>query len=134
MHHLLHELMVTHPEDTEIYTSFEQRLEQLSRMRYTQKSMTNADVIEEYDFASNSLIIELIAAAESKREYSYNITLQKLVDNILVSDQRVNNYRQEYDSIAHIFNAFLERNKDYLLETDHHLMVEKKPVFQTTLP
>ena len=81
MHNLLHELMVSGLGDKEDLVKMEQRLEQLMRLRYTQKTMSNADVVEEYDFASNSLISELISIAESRSEFTYNTTLQKLVDD-----------------------------------------------------
>ena len=130
MQNLLHELRVSHPEDAERLSSFEDRLDQLQRMRYTQKSMSNSDVVEEYDFASNALVVELIAEAESTKEFSYNTTLQKLVDNILLADQRMMNYRFEYDSIGYVFNTFVEKNRDFLSETDHSLSLEKRPLFQ----
>lgn len=130
MHSLLHELMVTHPEAMDQYASFEERLEQLSRMRYTQKSMANEHVVQEYDFATNALIIELITATEATREYSYNSTMQKLVDHILTADQEMTNYRIAYDSIVHAFNTFIEQNREHLEESGQNLPVEKKPQFQ----
>jgi hypothetical protein len=132
MQHLVHELIVTNPDEDRDFAAFEERLNQLMRLRYTQKSMVNKDVIREYDHASNELIIELIAAAEQKREYAYNSTLQKLVSNILSADQRMMNYRLAYDSLVGVFNRFVDQNKDHLLESDHSLSLEKKPEFQMT--
>jgi hypothetical protein len=130
MHSLLHELMVTHPEEMDQYAKFEERLEQLSRMRYTQKSMANEHVVEEYDFATNALIIELITITESTREYSYNSTMQKLVDHILTADQDMTNYRIAYDSIVYAFNTFIEENREHLEESGQDLPTEKRPQFQ----
>ena len=98
-------------------------------MRYDQASMSDSEVVSEYDFASNSLVTELIALAESQPEFAYNPTLQKLVDSIRAADQRVSNYRQEYDEIALRFNRFVERNRNSLedLEEDSTLL---KPLFQ----
>jgi len=130
MHNLLHELMVSNPAQWEVLNAFEERLDQLVHSRYTQKTMENADIIEEYDFASNSLVIELIAIAEAQTEFSYNTTLQKLTDEIRMADQRVNNYREEYDAVVVAYNTFIESNKDYLKEIDHSNSFEKKPLFQ----
>jgi hypothetical protein len=130
MRSLLHELKVTHPENTEQYTALEERLEQLSRMRYTQKSMINGHVVEEYDFASNALIIELVAITESLKEYSYNSTMQKLVDQILTADQNMLYYRIAYDSVVTQFNSFVDQNQDYLRQSEQNLQIEKKPLFQ----
>jgi hypothetical protein len=133
MHSLLHELIVTHPENIEQYTALEERLKQLSRMRYTQKSMINGHVVEEYDFASNALIIELVASTESLKEYSYNSTMQKLVDHILTADQNTLYYRLSYDSIVSQFNAFVDQNHDDLQQSDQNLKIEKKPLFQMAI-
>ena len=100
MHHLLQELNRSNPEKREALDDYESRLDDLPDMRYDQASMSDSEVVSEYDFASNSLVTELIALAESQPEFAYNPTLQKLVDSIRAADQRVSNYRQEYDEIA----------------------------------
>jgi hypothetical protein len=133
MHSLLHELIVTHPENIAQYTALEERLEQLSRMRYTQKSMVNGHVVEEYDFASNALIMELVTSAESLKEYSYNSTMQKLVDRILTADHNMLYYRISYDSIVSQFNSFVDQNQAYLQQSEEDLKIEKKPLFQMTV-
>jgi hypothetical protein len=130
MHNLVHELMVSGKTDNEELVSLEQRLEQLSHLRYSQKTMANADVVEEYDFASSSLISEMISIAESRPEFAYNSTLQKLVEEITEADQRVNNWREEYDVIAAEYNSFLDKNKEYLKGHDHSVSLEKKPLFE----
>jgi hypothetical protein len=130
MHNLLHELEVSNPSKKDEYKVFRERLDQLVNSRYTQKSMENAHVIEEYDFASNALVSELIALAESQTQFAYNTTLQKLVETIRTSDQRVENYRLEYDRIASEYNMFLDENKMLLKEIDKDTFMEKKPLFQ----
>ncbi len=129
MRNLLHELRVTHPEDSEKYNSLTERIDQLARLRYTQKSMANADVIVEYDEASVALIRELIAEAESKSQYAYNSTLQILVEQIQMSEERVQGFRQEYDSIVYTYNQFLDTNQKELSETED-VSLDKKPLFQ----
>lgn len=42
-----------------------------------------------------------------KDEFAYNTTLQKQADEIRASDQRVDNYREEYDFIASEYNRFI---------------------------
>lgn len=130
MSSLLHELLVSGAEQQELLLSYQERLDQLVRLRYTSKTMANADVIEEYDFASNTLITELIALAESRKEFTYNPTLQKLTDEIRMADQRMINYRVEYDAIAATYNAFIEQNRQALTLIDKKNSLEKKPMFQ----
>lgn len=132
MHNLLHELKLTNAEEQETIRSFEDRLSKLSELRYNQKSMAETDVVEEYDFASNSMVTELTSLAEARTEFSYNTTLQKLVNDILAADQRVENYRAQYDLIATRFNEFLEKNQSTLKDSGEDTAVQKKPLFQTT--
>jgi septal ring factor EnvC (AmiA/AmiB activator) len=130
MRYLLHELKVSNPGLRDQLKSYEEQLERLTLSRYTQKSMVNTDVVEEYDFASNSLVSELVSLAESQTQFAYNTTLQKLVEGIRTADQRVDNYRQEYDRIAASFNQFIDENKVWLKEIDKDSSMEKKPLFQ----
>lgn len=129
MKNLIHELLITSAEDGEQLARFEEQLDQLTRLRYTQRSMGNSDVIEEYDFASTTLVRELITLAESRTEFAYNTTLQKLVEEIRLADERVNNYREDYDFIVMKYNGFIEQNKTYLREIDSDSL-QKKHLFQ----
>lgn len=130
MNNLLHELKVSNPSRLDEMNAFQQRLDRLAHSRYTQKSMENADVIEEYDFASNSLVTELISMAEAQTQFGYNTTMQKLVETIRTADQRTSNYRAEYDRIAMQYNAFIEVNRKWMNEIDPDSFMEKKPLFQ----
>ena len=130
MHNLLHELRVSHPEKRDDLRAYEERLNELVPKRYDQQSISDSEIISEYDFASNALVTELISLAESQREFVYNTTLQKLVDSIRAADQRVNNYREEYDLIARHFNRFIERNRGTLEEIEEDSKLQKKPLFQ----
>jgi|SRR5688572_2171791 len=131
MHNLLHELMVTSIEPNELH-AYEEQLDQLVELRYDQKSLADEDLIEEYDFASNLLVTELISQAESKTEFAYNTTLQKLVEEIRIADQRVNIYRESYDAITSKYNAFLSANRTHLTEISMQDSLELKPLFQMT--
>lgn len=129
MRHLLQELQASNPEKHTELKAIEERIDDLVSIRYDQKTMSNPQLIAEYDFASNSLISELIALTESQKEFAYNATLQKLVDSIRVADQRVISYRQEYDVIAFRFNRFIERNEELLQHIDSDKL-EKRPLFE----
>jgi hypothetical protein len=130
MHNLLHELSIT-SSSAELH-AYEEQLEHLKDLRYNQKSLAQEDIIEEYDFASRLLITELIGIAESRTEFAYNTTLQKLVEEIRVANQRVAFYRQGYDAITRKYNSFLQANRNYLYEINENDSLELKPLFQMT--
>jgi hypothetical protein len=124
--------MVSGKTDNDELLALEQRLEQLAHLRYSQKTMANADVVEEYDFASTSLISEMISIAQSRTEFASNPRLLKLVEEITIADQRVNTYRNEYDRITASYNQFIQDNKPYIKQIDPKCSGEKKPIFQMT--
>src|SRR5258706_16214530 len=107
MHALLHTLLSLQHYDKNQLISLEKRLEQVERIRFTQKTMSNPHVVEEYDFASNSLISEIISMTESDPDFSNSNELQTMVDRIRTADQRVNTYRTDYDASTAEFNRFL---------------------------
>jgi len=130
LHHLVNELRISHPEKKEDLDDYEKRLDELLSMRYDQRSMSDPEVVTEYDFASGSLVTELTALAESLTEYTRNTSLQKLVESIRQADQRVMNYRAEYDDIASRFNLFIEHNYDLLGDIYADTSGAKVPLFQ----
>ncbi|MEJ7644101.1 MAG: LemA family protein [Chryseolinea sp.] len=125
MQNLLQELMATSGGNAEQLERFAEQLDQLRRIRYTQNSMANSDVIEEYDFATTSLVQELVALAESRTDFGHNLNLQKLVDEIRLADERVNNYRAEYDEIVSKYNHFIALNKPYLRDISRDSLKQK---------
>jgi hypothetical protein len=104
------------------------RLDQLKQIHITQKTLSNPYVVEEYDFASNSLISEILSLAESNPTLLLNKDLTNLIDKIKLSDQRTSSYRLGYDSIAYQFNAFVEKNES-LLKYIENGNLEKRPMF-----
>lgn len=129
MKNLAHELNVVGQFTPDEFEHIQQRLNQLKRIRYTYKTVWNADIVQEYDFASSSIINELITKTESYPAYAYNTVLQRLVEEIRAAEQRVEVYRSEYDRAAGAYNDFIEKNKTYL--RDISTTLEKKPTFQT---
>lgn len=128
---LVHELKVTRELDDETLQALDYRIDQLPRIRYSQKTMINSDVVEEYDFASNSLVTELITLAESYPAFAHNNVLQDLADKIRLADQRIESHRAEYDAAALAYNRFIELHKNYLKEIDQNATPDKRPLFQT---
>lgn len=133
MHTLLQELEAAGPLDSDQITVLEQRVMQLKDKRYTPKSLENSDAIDEYDFASNSLVSELITLAESHPAYLNNTSLQNLVEQIRTAEQRIENYRIDYDAIVTSYNNFLTEHRGDLSEGDIPGKLEKKPIFQMAL-
>jgi hypothetical protein len=131
LRYLLHELQVTSSKDS--ISLYEEKLDRLKEMRYDQESMADQTVIEQYDRTSQKITSELISIAEARSEFGYNTTLQKLVQEIRIVDQRMSLLRAEYDAITKKFNAFLQANKVYLSDIAKRDSLEPRPLFRSTL-
>jgi len=130
LHELVHGMMNSNQFDKTQIIALDQRLEQLKRIRFTQKSMINPYVVDEYDFASNALISEIISLAESSPSFSQESGYQSIIDYVKLADQRMAEYRSSYDSVTLRFNLFIEQYHGYLKEIDEYGTTEKMPLFQ----
>jgi hypothetical protein len=126
MHNLVHELLVSGQYDKDELITMENRLNQLSEISFTQESIKDPILVEEYDFATNTLVSELVTLAESHEAFAHNKVLQSLVEGIKQADQRVEENRSNYDMIADEFNKFIDHNKTLLTDIE----AEKKALFQ----
>lgn len=129
MHGLIHLMHQKKEFNDQQLITLEQRLDQLDRIRFTQKSLANNYVIEEYDFASNSLVSEILSLAEADPDFIKDMEAQKLVDKVKMTDQRVGELRAQYDRVASRYNTFLEKNKNYIKEIDKDYTGEKWALF-----
>jgi hypothetical protein len=109
-------------------SSVASRFDQLRGIQITQKTLANQYVVEEYDFATSSLISEILALAESNPALLQNKELAELVEKIRTADERTSTYRLSYDSVAFQFNTFLEKNRSVLKDIENGA-IEKRPMF-----
>lgn len=129
MQRLLDHMLSNEVYDQDQIQSLKQRLEQLERIRFSQKTMVNPHLVEEYDFASNSLIAEIISLAEADPRFDVNPKLRQWSESIKLADQRVDIYREEYDLVVNRFNQFVTQHQSDLKKIDKNWEGEKKPTF-----
>jgi hypothetical protein len=101
---------------------YQANLEQLARIRFTQKSMSDPHVIEEYDKACAELVGELTILSISAAQ------LQPVAEELAGYSESTEHLRRYYDSVALEFNAFLKLNSSDL-SLDTNLQLEQKPLF-----
>jgi hypothetical protein len=105
------------------------RLEQLQRIQFTPRTLANSDVVDEYNFASNNLIAELIALSESNAALLNHPDWQQLIDEIQTIDMRGVLEREMYDSLAWQLNSFIEENLALMPEIAPQSGLEKTHYF-----
>ena len=105
----------------EMRESFQVRIDQLDRIRFTQETIVDPQVVEDYDLALQSLIDDLSElAAEGKKDP--NNMFGYLRKNTLVN-------RVSYDSLARTFNQFIEQNRSVLEDMTSSNELRQKPLF-----
>ena len=83
---LSHLTSIVEPRD--LVSSLDLQLLQLRQIRITQKTLYNPDVVDEFDFASNSLISEIISLAEANPTLKKNREFQSIIEKIKISCRR----------------------------------------------
>jgi hypothetical protein len=128
---LLHELERARPELTGLIQNLILRTEQLPGIRFTPKTISNPDVVEEYDLAVNSITTEVMALVANAPAYAGDAYLQNLVAELRNSEQLIASYRNAYDRLAMRYNAFLDAHLDLLKEIDRDAAADRRALFQT---
>ena len=105
------------------------RLDQLHQLNITTKTLANQYVVEEHDVAAQAVTHDLLTMAESNSALLMNKEFTQLVARIKSADQRTWQHRSGYDSIVHLFNNFLEKNKNLLTDIEKSGSLEKRPTF-----
>ncbi|GIV36079.1 MAG: hypothetical protein KatS3mg032_0458 [Cyclobacteriaceae bacterium] len=126
---VIQELQASEATDRDFLNALMGRADQLLRIRFTPKTLSNTDVIEEYDFAATSVITEAIAASERLPDFASRQQLQEQINQIRRHDSLLQAYRLKYDRIATRYNAFLDLNKEILKEIDKTATDDKRPLF-----
>jgi hypothetical protein len=129
LHDVIHELMHSGGEENAELVTLRHRLNALMEQPVTPEILQAPGQLEEYDFTMSSLVTEVVSLAEAHSTYSYNKTLQKLVEEIKMKDQLVESNRARCDSVTRILNQFVSDNKDLVREIDHKATLEDRPLF-----
>lgn len=130
MHELLHQLMANGQHDQGMLIALEQRLNTVSSIPITQESINDATRVEEYDFTTSTLVSELVSLASSSKSLAEDPKLNEMVQDIILTDQRVEANRRYYDAMASGYNRFLEKHKQLASQIGLHASPSKKPLFE----
>jgi hypothetical protein len=130
IHELLHRMMTLGYHDQETLIALEQRLNAVSSFSLTQESIDDPALVEEYDFATRSLVTELTTLARSHEAFADDPYLRDKVQEIILIDQQVGANRQRYDAIVQEYNRFLEKHRDAVADLELGIPLKEKPLFE----
>ncbi|HEX8061194.1 MAG TPA: hypothetical protein VF473_09685 [Cyclobacteriaceae bacterium] len=102
----------------ELRESFEVRMEQLEKIRFTQESIKDPHAVEDYDIAFKSIVDDLTNLTKDDP--------QNMFGGLISSSSAT---RLSYDRIANAFNSFVQKNKSMLKEVNTNNELEAKPLF-----
>ena len=102
----------------ELRESFQVRMEQLEKIRFTQESIQDPQAVEDYDVAFQSIVNDITTVTKDDANKMFGYLLQSSAVN-----------RRSYDSLAGAFNQFVQENKSVLKEADTNNELDMKPLF-----
>ncbi len=130
MKRLLQEVEFTNNFDKDTVDGLKQRVDAAMALRYDQQSMSDSDLIDEYDATVQNLISEISGYARSNPFYEKYPLMAELITDIQTADGRVLFHRVHYDDFAKLYNQFLSDNGDLLDQIDPNIRRSKYPLFQ----
>lgn len=128
MKRLLLEVSYTNNYDKNRFGELNELIDQLSLMRYDQKSMSHSALIDVYDSATFELTDQLILFARSHPRYEDFPLMSELIDDINGKNNYILMHRIHYDSWVKELNSFKNDNEPKLKETD--VEIEAMPLFE----
>lgn len=127
---LLQEISYAGGVDSTILNAFGRKITRLKALRYDQNTMSDSDLIDSYDTASQSVTSKIINFAMSHPQYERYALMSELVNDIIGADSRILHHRIHYDQFAKDYNLFIEVNEPILDEIESDIQHNKKPLFE----
>ena len=117
--------------DADQLATLRERVNKLKDLRYTQQSMEESNLIDEYDLAVKSVKNEVITFAQAQPGYEDNTIMKGFINEIENADNQVLFYRIDYDHVAKSYNDFIDSHQNELDEITQE-QPEKKSTFSFT--
>jgi hypothetical protein len=128
---LLLEISYTDKPSTIELMKIQKMQEQLVSKRYDQVTMADSKKIDDYDFATDSLVKSAMSLTSSTTGIENHPLAKELTEDIMEADNNVVRYRTLYDSWTKLYNSYLENNEKQLKELgEPYASYKKKPLFQ----
>ena len=129
MKRLLEEVSYTGAYNVKQFNQLIEELEVLKLNRYSQETMTNSRLIDDYDSMSNQIISEVIDFAQHHPEFDRYPLMSELTNEIMESQYNVLHHRIRYDKAVDDYNYFLEENEAIINQITSN-KVHSMPVFR----
>ena len=125
---LLEEVTYTGKFDQVALDSLMAKHSTLVALRYDQKTMSDSDLIDEYDVLTAQVIDEVISFSQSNPDYSKYPLMEELIMDIMEADNRVLFHRIKYDNFCREFND-LVKDQVSALSAAGEEQLEELPLF-----
>lgn len=106
----------------EVKESFAVRIEQLEKIRFTQESIEDRQIVEDYDLALQAIIDDVSKISNTPGGPDVEAMFKYLQENSTAN-------RSLYDSLAATFNEFVQKNKAALKDIETEQELDEKPLF-----
>lgn len=102
----------------ELRESFQVRMEQLEKIRFTQETISDPQIVEDYDVAFQSIVDDLAKITKDDTDSLFKYLKELSKRN-----------RLSYDNFARSFNSFLQENRSMLKDINANNELDAKPLF-----
>lgn len=133
MKRLLLEVSYTNNYDKARFEELTALVDQLQPMRYSQSTMSDSDLIDQYDSATWDLTDQIIQFAREHPRYADYPLMEELIDDINAKNNYVLMHRIHYDTWVKELNAFKENNAEKLMHEDPSIEPNSMPIFELSL-
>ncbi len=112
------------------HDSISKGVDKLAEMRYDQESMADSDLITRYDSLTTATMNDLTVFTTGLPQFEQYPLMGQLLQEIFEADDRVLQYRIQYDRAAKWYNQFIEENDPYMARISSRENPVPKPLFE----
>ena len=110
--------------------SLKQHIDELQEVRYDQVTMSDSDLINQYDSLTTQVMGEVTIFTTRLEQFEQYPIMGQLLQEVFEADDRVLRYRIGYDRSAKQYHAFIKDHQDHLSSVTKQTEMQPKPLFE----
>ena len=130
MRRILQEISYSGNYDRIKHDSLGKAVEALAALRYDRETMADSDLITRYDDQTTQTMGSLMEYTTALPQFPQYPLMGQLLQEIYEADDRVLQYRIQYDRAAKSYNQFIGDNEPYLDQVTGQIDLQPKPLFE----
>ncbi len=130
MRRILQEISYSGDYSVVTHEGLKKEVEDLAAIRYDRETMSNSDLITNYDDKTNTTMSGLMEFTTGLPQFEQYPLMGQLLQEVFEADDRVLQYRIQYDRAVKSYNQFIEENEPYLEQIANQEILQAKSLFE----